>query len=84
MARVRYIGPEPVSVPELGEGRVIQPDEVVEVPNGRFEGYVCQPAVWESVEEPRDEPEPKPDPEAAQPLVMKKAAAKAAPKGAGL
>lgn len=53
MARVRYIGPEPVSVPELGEGRVIQLDEVVDVPDERFEGYVCQPATWESVEEPK-------------------------------
>ncbi|MGV9242615.1 hypothetical protein [Streptomyces sp. NPDC003710] len=51
MARVRFLGPEPVTVPELGD-RVVQPDEVVEVPNERFEGYVCQPAAWEAVEEP--------------------------------
>ncbi|GAA1283655.1 hypothetical protein [Streptomyces javensis] len=51
MARVRYTGPEPVTVPELGD-REIQPDEVVEVPDARFEGYICQPANWESVEEP--------------------------------
>ncbi|MFD4562119.1 hypothetical protein ACFWP5_48800 [Streptomyces sp. NPDC058469] len=51
MARVRYLGPEPVTVPELGD-REVQPDEVVEVPDERFEGYVCQPANWESVEEP--------------------------------
>ena len=51
MARVRLIGPEPVTVPELGS-RTVQPDEVVEVPDDRFEGYVCQSAVWESVEEP--------------------------------
>lgn len=51
MARVRFIGPEPVTVPELGE-RVIQPDEVVEVPDARYDGYVCQPATWEPVEEP--------------------------------
>ncbi|MFJ6561860.1 hypothetical protein ACIQMV_18765 [Streptomyces sp. NPDC091412] len=50
MARVRFLGPEPVTVPELG--RTVQPDEVVEVPDDRFEGYVCQPANWESVEEP--------------------------------
>lgn len=50
MARVRFIGPEPVTVPELGS-REVQPDEVVEVPDERFEGYVCQ-AAWESVEEP--------------------------------
>lgn len=53
MARVRYIGPEPVAVPELG-GRTIQPDEMVEVPDDRFEGYVCQPQTWEPIEEPRD------------------------------
>jgi hypothetical protein len=51
MARVRYIGPEPVTVPELGS-RLVQPDEVVQVPDDRFDGYVCQPANWESVEEP--------------------------------
>ncbi|WP_228988592.1 hypothetical protein [Streptomyces sp. DH8] len=57
MARVRYIGPEPVTVPELGSRRV-QPDELVEVPDDRFDGYVCQPAVWEAVEEPQDEVPP--------------------------
>lgn len=51
MARVRFIGPEPVTVPELGS-RVVHPDEVVEVPDARFDAYVCQPATWESVEEP--------------------------------
>lgn len=50
MARVRYVGPEPVSVPEL-DMRTVEPDEVVEVPDERFEGYVCQLA-WEPVEEP--------------------------------
>jgi hypothetical protein len=50
MARVRLIGPEPVTVPELG--REVQPDEVVPVPDDRFEGYVCQPGMWEPVEEP--------------------------------
>ncbi|MEU0359917.1 hypothetical protein [Streptomyces cyaneofuscatus] len=54
MARVRYIGPKPVSVPELG-GRNIEPDELVEVPDERYEGYVCQPLNWEGVEEPKDE-----------------------------
>lgn len=52
MARVRYLGPEPVTVPELGPERVVHPDEVVEVPDERFEGYVCQTANWEAVEEP--------------------------------
>ncbi|MFE0875352.1 hypothetical protein ACFW4X_10790 [Streptomyces smyrnaeus] len=68
MARVRYIGARPVTVPELG-GRAIEPDQVVEVPDERFDGYVCQPTVWEPIEEPR-EPEP------AAPAAMKKTAAK--------
>ena len=50
MARVRYLGPEQVTVPELG--RTVEPDEIVEVPDERFEGYACQPANWEVVEEP--------------------------------
>ncbi|ROQ69173.1 hypothetical protein EDD93_3670 [Streptomyces sp. 840.1] len=56
MARVRYIGAGPVSVPELG--RTVQPDELVEVPDSRFEGYVCQPGSWEAVEEPKAESAP--------------------------
>ncbi|MGA4941778.1 hypothetical protein [Streptomyces cinereoruber] len=56
MARVRYLGNEPVTVPELG-GREVQPDEIVTVPDDRYDGYVCQTTKWESVEEPapRDE-----------------------------
>ncbi|MEU1122130.1 hypothetical protein ABZ371_00720 [Streptomyces sp. NPDC005899] len=57
MARVRYIGAEPVTVPELGN-RTIEPDELVEVPDERYDGYVCQPTAWEAVEEPRDEAPP--------------------------
>lgn len=52
MARVRYIGAEPVEVPELGR-RTIHPDEMVEVPDERFAGYVCQPTKWEAVEDPK-------------------------------
>ncbi|MDH6435610.1 hypothetical protein M2158_004087 [Streptomyces sp. SAI-144] len=52
MARVRFIGPEAVRVPELGD-RNVEPDEVVEVPDERFEGYVCQTTNWEAVEEPK-------------------------------
>ena len=51
MARVRFIGRKPVTVPELGD-REIQPDQVVEVPDARFAGYVCQTTKWEPVEEP--------------------------------
>lgn len=53
MAKVRYVGDVPVTVPELG-GRTVQPDEVVEVPDDRYDGYVCQPPNWEPVEEPKD------------------------------
>jgi hypothetical protein len=59
MARVRYIGAEPVTVPELGD-RTVQPDEMVEVPDARWEGYVGQTATWEAVDEPKaDQPTPK-------------------------
>ncbi|MEU9789110.1 hypothetical protein AB0E27_00550 [Streptomyces sparsogenes] len=51
MARVRFTGPEPVTVPELGD-RLVEPDDVVEVPDERYDGYVCQPGTWEPVEEP--------------------------------
>lgn len=67
MAKVRFIGPEEVMVPELGD-RVVQPDQVVEVPDERFEAYVCQTENWESVEEPKTLTAP----------VKKTAAAKAA------
>lgn len=69
MARVRFIGPEPVTVPELGPERTVQPDEVVEVPDERFDGYVCQTTNWEPVEEPKTAP-------------VKKTAAKSAAKEA--
>ncbi|WP_155054588.1 hypothetical protein [Streptomyces blattellae] len=72
MARVRFIGPEPVTVPELGPERVVQPDEVVEVPDERFEGYVCQTTNWEAVEEPK-----------AAATVKKTTAAKSAPQKEG-
>ena len=64
MARVRYLGPEPVTVPELG--RAVEPDEVVEVPDDRYEGYVCQPATWEPVEEPSGAAAPERGPRAAR------------------
>ncbi|MFE6482397.1 hypothetical protein ACFVGN_05580 [Streptomyces sp. NPDC057757] len=50
MARVRYVGPEPVTVPELG--RDVQLDEIVEVPDERYWGYACQTTNWEPIEEP--------------------------------
>lgn len=66
MARVRYVGPEPVTVPELD--RVVEPDQVVEIPDARYEGYVCQPGTWEPVEEP-----------GVKPAVKKTVAAKSVP-----
>jgi len=82
MARVRFVGPDPVTVPELG-GRAVQPDEVVQVPDDRFEGYACQPANWEVVEEPKpvDEPKAVEEPKAAPVLAPQPKAARAA-KGA--
>ncbi|MFD7791029.1 hypothetical protein [Streptomyces sp. NPDC059759] len=73
MARVRYVGPEPVTVPELG--RIVEPDEIVQVPDERFEGYACQLGTWEPIEEPKDETPP------AAPV--KKTAAKASQKTEG-
>lgn len=52
MAKIRFIGPEPHMVPWLG-GRTVQPDEMVEVPDTDFDAYVCQPALWQAVEEPK-------------------------------
>ncbi|MBE1598952.1 hypothetical protein [Streptomyces stelliscabiei] len=95
VAKVRYIGPEPVAVPELfGHERFIQPDEVVTVPDDRFDGYVCQAQTWEPVEEPpgwnfpEAAPEPADDAPASpgrddgvlkKPAAKKTAAAKAEP-----
>ncbi|WP_404974891.1 hypothetical protein [[Kitasatospora] papulosa] len=58
MARVRYVGAEPVTVPELGS-RTVQPDELVEVPDDRHDAYVCQVSTWESVDEPMPAETPK-------------------------
>ncbi|MFK0151200.1 hypothetical protein ACIQVK_03845 [Streptomyces sp. NPDC090493] len=71
MARVRYLGHEQVTVPELG--RTVEPDEIVDIPDERWEGYVCQPANWEPIEDPK----PADEPEAPAP---KKTAAKTAQK----
>jgi hypothetical protein len=71
MARVRYIGPEPVTVPELG-GRTVEPDEVVEIPDQRFEAYACQVTTWEAVDEPRAQDEVP----TLAPTPLKKSAAK--------
>lgn len=79
MARVRYLGPQQATVPELGD-RTVEPDEIIEVPDERFEGYACQPANWEVVEEPVAEEraeEPKESPAAVPPTALvKKTAAR--------
>ncbi|MEU4348307.1 hypothetical protein [Streptomyces sp. NPDC023838] len=88
MARVRFIGPEPVTVPELGD-RAVELDEVIDVPDERFGGYVCQAGTWEPVAEPPDwvwpdaSPEPEGQPESVQHAPAKKTTVKAAPKGVG-
>lgn len=52
MAKVRLIADESRIVPWLNN-RTVQPDEVVEVPDGDVESYLCQPATWEPVAEPK-------------------------------
>lgn len=71
MARVRYIGAEPVTVPELGN-KTVHPDELVEVPDARYEGYACQTATWEPVEEPKAAEAPKKTTTAAKPASTSK------------
>lgn len=55
MAQVRNISGEPRQVPELGGfggGRVVDVDEVVDVPDDRYAGFVSQEDTWEGVVEP--------------------------------
>ncbi|MGA6159592.1 hypothetical protein ACPEIC_40360 [Stenotrophomonas sp. NPDC087984] len=56
MASVRLIDAEPRIVPWLGPEVVVQPDQVVEVPDAHVDAYVCQSAVWELVGEPKTTP----------------------------
>jgi hypothetical protein len=51
VAKIRNVSGEPRIVPWLG-GRTVDDDEVVEIPDGHWDNYVCQSAVWEPVEEP--------------------------------
>jgi hypothetical protein len=48
MAKVRLLAPEERLVPWID--RIVQPDEVVTIPDEHVESYTCQPAVWELVE----------------------------------
>ncbi|MEU9380001.1 hypothetical protein AB0D38_02875 [Streptomyces sp. NPDC048279] len=80
MARVRYLGHEQVTVPELG--RTVEPDEIVDVPDERYWGYACQTTNWEEIEPPVDfvppgsEPEREPEDQAEEPPAPKPAAKK--------
>lgn len=42
--QIRNVSKSDRFVPELG--RVIAADEVVDVPNARANGYLCQPRTW--------------------------------------
>jgi hypothetical protein len=68
MAKVRFIGAEPHLVPELGD-RLVEPDQIVTVPDQRFDAYLLAPGLWEAVEEPKTPAAP----------AKKTTAAKAAP-----
>ncbi|MET9088144.1 hypothetical protein ABZX77_40745 [Streptomyces sp. NPDC004237] len=85
MARVRYLGHEQVTVPELG--RTVEPDEIVDVPDERYWGYACQSANWEEIEPPvgfvppgsepeEEQPEQPPEPQEEPKTLVKKTAAK--------
>lgn len=52
MAKIRLAADEPRIVPWLGPERIVQPDEVVTVPDDDFEAYVCQD-IWQPVENPK-------------------------------
>ena len=43
--KIRNVSGEPLAVPEL-RWRTIAPGEVVEVPDERGDGYLCQPGTW--------------------------------------
>jgi topoisomerase IA-like protein len=74
MAKVRFLGAEPHLVPELGD-RLVEPDEVVTVPDERFEAFLLHPHLWESVEEPK-EPAPPAKKAAAKKTAARKTDAK--------
>jgi hypothetical protein len=69
VAKVRFIGAEPHLVPELGD-RLVEPDQIVTVPDARFDAYLLTPSLWEPVEEPKEPKAP-----------AKKAGARTAAKG---
>jgi hypothetical protein len=52
VAKFRCVASEPLIVPWL-DGRTIEPDQVVEVPDEHYDAYECQPTVWQPVQEPK-------------------------------
>ena len=68
MASLRNISQSALSVPAL-DGRTVDMDEVVEVPNEVARGFVGQDGTWqvelddERAEEPAPEPAPEPQPQ---------------------
>ena len=54
MATVRFIGPEPHTVPLLG--RDVQPDELVEVPDDLLADYTWSETNWRVEDEPAARP----------------------------
>ncbi len=43
--KIRNVSGEPLAVPEL-RWRTVAADEVVDVPDGRADGYLCQSGTW--------------------------------------
>jgi hypothetical protein len=56
MARFRYLGDEArhVSMLPAGTLRLVQPDEIFNVPEGVADSYECQPDLYEREDEPAD------------------------------
>jgi len=56
MARFRYLGDEArhVSMLPAGTLRLVQPDEIFNVPENVADSYECQPDLYEREDEPAD------------------------------
>lgn len=52
MAKIRNVSGEPRIVPWLGD-RLVDDDEVVEIPDQWLENFACQPQVWRVEDEPK-------------------------------
>lgn len=62
MAKIRLVAARPRKVPVL-RGRVVQPDEVVEVPDKLYGAFIGQAENWQPVQDPKPAGE---DPAAAK------------------